>query len=197
MRIVELLKAKVSGAQLVLMEDFQVPLTPQGREALAQVIQKLNRDGMAFMIATRILDHVTSIADRIVVMQKGRNLRTVFPDEYQSDYLLGLMLGHKFEEHHDIPETEQSREVYSIRDISFGGALILDRLTANSGEILGLLDTRGESNRILLQILTGEAVAASGASGLMESPLECGTSVFKTGSVLSVPIHCNPVCFRI
>jgi len=62
----------VMAPPLLILDEPTVALDPVGRAGLLERMKKLNREGTAIMLVSHDMDEVAELADRVIVMDKGR-----------------------------------------------------------------------------------------------------------------------------
>ena len=67
-----LLEALVHRPKLVLLDEPTVGLDPTSRDALAHILSKCRQEGSAIVMASHDLNFLEQLADRILVIDKGR-----------------------------------------------------------------------------------------------------------------------------
>jgi simple sugar transport system ATP-binding protein len=90
---VELLKALAVGPKVLLLDEPTSVLTPQEAAQLADLIRRLNAEGIAVVLITHKLDSAMDLAHRITVLRRGRVAGHVRPSEVDVRILGELMVG--------------------------------------------------------------------------------------------------------
>ena len=67
-----LLEALVHQPKLLLLDEPTVGLDPTSRDALAHILSKCRQEGSAIVMASHDLNFLEQLADRILVIDKGR-----------------------------------------------------------------------------------------------------------------------------
>ncbi|KAB2868919.1 MAG: ATP-binding cassette domain-containing protein [Burkholderiaceae bacterium] len=81
---VEILKALVRGARVMILDEPTAVLTPQESASLFATLQQLVAGGMAIVFISHKLDEVLAVADRVIVLRAGRvvaQMRTAGADK--------------------------------------------------------------------------------------------------------------------
>ena len=86
--MVRLIKAYVKGAKLIIV-NASMEMLYMGREVkIIDVIRKLREDGIGILWLTQRMDIVPELANRIVVMRDGKNVRNIFKENYSETELM-------------------------------------------------------------------------------------------------------------
>ena len=81
-RRVELARAMVTDARLVLLDEVMTGLNEEEAEAMRAVVRRLHADhGTSFVIVEHVMGHILPLIERVIVMDKGRLLADGEPRE--------------------------------------------------------------------------------------------------------------------
>ena len=164
---VEIIKALVRGARILILDEPTSVLTPQEARGLFEVLRRMKLEGHAVIFISHKLDEVAEIADRVTVMRKGRGVATLPVAETDRRLLARMMVGRDVE----------FRLTKSARAPD-GEALIIENLVAKNdrglpalrgislsvrrGEIVGIAGVAGNGQRELVEVVTGLRPATGG-----------------------------------
>lgn len=94
-RLVEISRALVSGAKLLLLDEPAVGLFETERRNLCAVLKQLAGRGVGILLVEHVLDVVKAVSDRIIFMNHGEKLVECSPEELQSnERVREVYLGH-------------------------------------------------------------------------------------------------------
>lgn len=173
---VEILRALLRGAKVLILDEPTSVLTPQEAEALFRVMRELRAAGKSLIFISHKLEEVLSIADRCVVLRRGRAVGSLPTCEASKTRLAELMVGKNisFERKRQaVPlgevvlevqnlQARSSRNLPALRGVSF----MLRR-----GEILGIAGVAGNGQSELVEVLAGLRMAEAGSVKLLGQPL--------------------------
>ncbi len=77
----------VAEPEILIFDEATAMLDPHGREEVLQCLKKLHRMGKTVIMITHYVEEA-AVADRIILMRKGRILRTGTPEEILCDTAL-------------------------------------------------------------------------------------------------------------
>ncbi len=157
----EILRALYRKVEILILDEPTSFLTPQEIDSLFEVMRQLAVQGIGIIFLTPKLREALSIADRILVLHRGRAVGLVLPDQTTESELASLMIGRGM-----APFTNKERstetgfpvlEVEHVSVLGAGGRLVVNdlTLTVNSGEVIGIAGTPGNGQTELLQAITG------------------------------------------
>jgi branched-chain amino acid transport system ATP-binding protein len=84
-RIVEIARALVVPAKLLMLDEPAVGLTTLEIERLDQILKNLARDGISVLLVEHVLDLVMSVSDKVVVLNSGEKLAEGTPSQVKQD----------------------------------------------------------------------------------------------------------------
>jgi ABC-2 type transport system ATP-binding protein len=85
-RRLDLAASLVGRPPVLFLDEPTTGLDPQGRIALWEVIRRLVDDGTTVLLTTQYLEEADRLADRIVMMHRGRVISTGTADELKSAF---------------------------------------------------------------------------------------------------------------
>jgi ABC-2 type transport system ATP-binding protein len=73
--------ALVGRPQVAFLDEPTAGVDPQGRAAIREVVRRLRADGTTVVLATHDLDEAERLADRVVIVDRGRLIASGTPEE--------------------------------------------------------------------------------------------------------------------
>ena len=83
-RLMEIARALCTDPALLLLDEPAAGLRHKEKQALADVLRQLKREGLSILLVEHDMDFVMGLTDRIVVMEFGTRLLEGTPDEVQA-----------------------------------------------------------------------------------------------------------------
>jgi len=165
---VEILKALMREAQVLILDEPTAVLTPQETEGLFKVIRSLAASGRSVLFITHKLKEVLAVADRITVMRLGKVVGRTTPREADEAELAAMMVGRSVELIVSKTEARPGQPVLELKDVTVQddrGLTVVDHvsLTVHSGEIVALAGVQGNGQTELAEAVTGLRHVASGS----------------------------------
>lgn len=164
---VEILKALMRGADILILDEPTAVLTPQEVLDLFEVMQNLRALGKSIIFISHKLKEVTAISDKVTVIRRGRMIGSVATADTDVNELARMMVGRDVELVVDKTpakpgadmfyvenlRVEDDRHLTAVRDLS---------LTVRAGEIVGIAGVDGNGQNELAEAITGMRKATSG-----------------------------------
>ncbi len=94
-RLVEIARALVAGARLIMLDEPAVGLSPGERLRLAATLKSVAAGGVAILLVEHVQDLVMAVSDQVLVLNYGKRIALCAPDELRSHpEVLEAYLGH-------------------------------------------------------------------------------------------------------
>ncbi len=94
-RLVEISRALVAGARLIMLDEPAVGLSPNERTMLGQNLRQLAAEGIAILLVEHVQELVMAVSDRVMVLNYGKKIAECAPHEVrQNQAVLEAYLGH-------------------------------------------------------------------------------------------------------
>jgi general nucleoside transport system ATP-binding protein len=156
---VEIVKALMRGAKVLILDEPTAVLTPQETDDLMRVMGELRSGGTSIVFITHKLREVRAIADRITVIRRGKVVGEASPQS-SSDELASLMVGRPVKLTIDKAPAQPGEpvlELDSIKVIDDKAQVVVDgvSLQVRSGEVYALAGVQGNGQTELTEALVG------------------------------------------
>lgn len=150
---VEIIKALIYDAKVLILDEPTAVLTPQETDELLSIMRTLKSKGTSIIFITHKLREVQEVADKITIIRLGKVVNTVASNTSQEE-LASMMVGRQVDL---VPEK-----------IAFKpGKIILDIDKLSVSDAFG----RKIINSLSLQVRAGEILAIAGVQGNGQSEL--------------------------
>ncbi len=184
---VEVLKVLYRGARLLVLDEPTAVLTPDESIRLLDLAVGLARgttaagdgaraprgeasSGRAVIIVTHKLGEVARVADRIVVLRRGKKVLEAKRGELSPDAIADAMVG----DHVELPTRPESAPNAGERLLALENlridrpgaaapALVIDTLAVRAGEILGVAGVEGNGQSELVDVIAGLVRSRTGS----------------------------------
>jgi ribose transport system ATP-binding protein len=167
-QLVEIARALLSEARLVVLDEPTAALAPREADRLLALLGELKQRGLGVLFVSHRLDEVLRACDRVTVMRDGMTLGTWPVAELDRERLIERMVGRSIEEEYPAREVaiaahaqEVEPPLLEIRDL-YGGVVRGVSFSVHAGEILGLAGLAGAGRTELARLVFGADRPASG-----------------------------------
>ncbi|ADD28219.1 ABC transporter ATP-binding protein [Meiothermus ruber] len=173
---VEIVRALLRGAKVLILDEPTSVLTPQEAEALFRVMRELRAAGKSLIFISHKLEEVLSIADRCTVLRRGRVVGSLPREEASKPRLAELMVGRSVSFERKRQSASLGEVVLEVEDLKARSSRNLPALrgvsfTLRGGEILGLAGVAGNGQSELVEVLAGLRSIEAGSVRLLGQPL--------------------------
>ncbi len=162
----EIIKALVRGARVLILDEPTSTLTPQEAEGLFSALRSMADARMGVIFISHKLNEVRAITNKLMILRRGRVSATLDNDESVSRRRLAeLMCGREITPPAKPPST-RGGVLLEMGDIHTGGTsrgrLKGVSLQARAGEILGIAGVSGNGQLELAEVISGMLPPVSG-----------------------------------
>jgi general nucleoside transport system ATP-binding protein len=156
---VEIIKALLRDASILVLDEPTAVLTPGETEDLFQIMRQLRESGRSIIFISHKLREVQAIADNITVLRRGRVVAERPPTTSDAE-LAALMVGRAVQLRVSKQTAKPAGVVLDVRDLSVPaehGGLAVDSISfdVRGGEILGIAGVQGNGQTELCEALMG------------------------------------------
>ena len=169
---VEIIKLLYRHAEILIFDEPTAVLTPQEADELFDIMRSLKAQGKSIIFITHKLREVLAIADRIMVIRRGRVTGEALPAEADQEILAEMMVGREVNlvvEKADKVPGEVVLSVENLTAVDKALNVMVDEvsLTVREGEILGIAGVQGNGQTELCEVVTGMKKPTSGRITLL------------------------------
>ncbi len=165
---VEILKALVRGAKILIMDEPTAVLTSQETADLFVELRHLKEQGYTIVFISHKLNEIMEITDRLTITRNGRSMGVYNTRDVTKEDISRLMVGR------DVVLTVQKEKavpgnvVLRVRDLKYmndWGRKMLDGISfdVRRGEILGIAGVEGNGQKELVDMLFNFNVPNTGS----------------------------------
>lgn len=174
-QLVEIAKALVRDAQILVMDEPSAALTKKEVEQLYRLIDDLKLRGIGVVYVSHRLEEIERVADRAIVMRDGARVGELGREELDRSRIIEMMVGRKLE--NEFPkEVRTPGEVrLRARNLNRGQKVRNVSLEVKAGEILALTGLVGAGRTETVRLLFGADRADTGEVELDGRILELGS----------------------
>jgi len=164
---VEIIKALLNGADLLILDEPTSVLTPQEIKELFGILKDMKAQGHMVVIITHKLDEIMEICDRVTVLRKGEIVGNAHTANMDKRALARMMIGRDviFNVHREpLPRGERMLSVSGLNVVGDKGLLAVKDVSFDvfGSEIFGIAGVAGNGQREIAEAITGIRKISSG-----------------------------------
>ncbi len=157
---IEIVKVLFRDAKVVVFDEPTAVLTPQEIEDFFRIVETLTAAGRAVVFITHKLKEALRIADRIVVLRRGKTVGEADPKTATPADLAEMMVGRPVELTVHKSEADPGDTALRVTDLAVtdpDGRLLVNHvsLEVHAGEIVGIAGVQGNGQSELVETLVG------------------------------------------
>ena len=157
---VEILKALMNGADLLILDEPTSVLTPQEAEDLFRILRDMQQQGHLIILISHKLDEIIALCDSVVVLQKGQFVGRAATRDVDKRGLARMMIGRDVIFNIERESMPPGDEVLRVDHLLVNGDKGLPVVNGVSfaihrNEIFGIAGVSGNGQRELVEAITG------------------------------------------
>ena len=164
---VEIIKALIYDAKVLILDEPTAVLTPQETDELLSIMRTLKNKGTSIIFITHKLREVQEVADKITIIRLGKVVNTVASNTSQEE-LASMMVGRQVDLAPNKTEVKPGKIILDINKLSVSNSLgrkIIDSLSlqVRAGEILAIAGVQGNGQSELARAIVNLEDHVSGS----------------------------------
>lgn len=164
---VEILKMLYRDNNILIFDEPTAVLTPQEIEELMKIMKELANEGKSIIFITHKLNEIKQVADRCLILRKGKYIGTVEVANTSKEQMSEMMVGRKIDFTIHKKEVQPRENVLTVTNLSLekkGHKNVLNNINfhVRAGEIVCIAGIDGNGQSELVYTLTGLLAATNG-----------------------------------
>jgi general nucleoside transport system ATP-binding protein len=173
---IEIIKALLNGADLLILDEPTSVLTPVEIKELISILRQMKADGHMIIFISHKLDEIMDICDRVTVLQKGQIVGHADTADTDKKSLARMMVGRDVVFNIDKEKLSPGKKILSVQDIHVKGDKGLPAVKGISfdlfeNEIFGIAGVAGNGQRELAEAITGIRKIDAGSVRMNETDI--------------------------
>lgn len=156
---IEILKALLRGAQILILDEPTAVLTPQETGELFEQLKTIKKDGHTIIFISHKLKEIKAFCDRITVLRAGRSIGVCETANVTEQAISRMMVGRDVLLTIDKRPTKPGDTILAVKKLGCrnGNKDVLRNVSfqIRAGEILGVAGVEGNGQRELSEMITG------------------------------------------
>ncbi len=164
---VEIIKALINGADLLILDEPTSVLTPQESKALFRILRGMTRSGHLIILISHKLNDIIELCDRVTVLRKGRIVGNAATKDVDKKALARMMVGRDVLFSFSREKTLRQEKILKVDKLIVAGDKSHPAVKGVSfdifrSEIFGIAGVSGNGQRELVEAITGLRKIESG-----------------------------------
>lgn len=161
-QMVEICKALMVDAKVLIMDEPTAALTQSETEVLFEVIKSLRAKGVSIVYISHRMEEIFELCDRITVLRDGTYIDTRYIKDIDMDDIVQMMIGRTIGERFPKREVKIGKEVIRVENLTSGKLFKDVNFSVRAGEVLGVSGLMGAGRTEIMQAIFGNIPVESG-----------------------------------
>jgi ribose transport system ATP-binding protein len=162
-QIVEISRAIMMDASIIIMDEPTTSLTEQEIERVFEMMETLKKQNVGIVFISHKLNEVIEFCDRYSVLRNGELVAEGLVKDVDVDQLARAMVGHELVSESFQRKEIRGEEVLRVENLSCANDFKNISFAVHKGEILGVTGLLGDGRRELFQAIFGSGEIESGS----------------------------------
>ena len=161
-QMIEIAKALMWDAKVIIMDEPTAALTPKETETLFTVARKLRSRGVSIVYISHRLEEIFELCDRVSVLRDGTFIATKPIGETNMNDIVRMMIGRDIGERYPVRESKIGETVLEVKNLTKHGLFQDVSFSVKAGEVLGVAGLMGAGRTEIMHSVFGDIPADSG-----------------------------------
>lgn len=161
-QLVEIAKALLLDAELIIMDEPTAALTEKETELLFKVIREIRDNGVSFIYISHRMEEIFELCDAVTVLRDGKHVGSKKVNETSFDEIVSMMVGYDIDDRFPRIETEVGDVVLSVKGLTKKRKFEDVSFDVRSGEVLGFSGLMGAGRTDVMHGIFGSIHCDSG-----------------------------------
>lgn len=161
-QMVEICKALMVDAKVLIMDEPTAALTQSETEVLFDVIKSLRKKGVSIVYISHRMEEIFELCDRITILRDGTYIDTKFIKDIDMDDIVQMMIGRTIGERFPSRDVKVGEEVFRAEGLTSGKLFKNVSFSVKAGEVLGVSGLMGAGRTEIMQAIFGNIPMESG-----------------------------------
>ena len=154
-QMVEICKALMVDAKVIIMDEPTAALTESETEGLFKVIESLRKKGVSIVYISHRMEEIFQLCDRITILRDGSYIDTKEIKDITMDDVVQMMIGREIGERFPKRDAKIGEEVLKVEGLSSGKLFKDVSFSVRAGEVLGVAGLMGAGRTEIMQAIFG------------------------------------------
>ncbi|MBF8984254.1 sugar ABC transporter ATP-binding protein [Lutibacter sp. B2] len=162
-QLVEIAKALLLEAELIIMDEPTAALTDKEIELLFKVIRNLRDQGVSFIYISHKMEEIFELCDEITILRDGKYIGSKKIKETNFDEIVSMMVGYDMDERFPKIEITPGEVVLSVKGLTKKRKFEDINFDLRSGEVLGFSGLMGAGRTDVMHAIFGSVKYDTGS----------------------------------
>ena len=162
-QMVEICKALMVDAKVLIMDEPTAALTQSETEGLFKLIKSLRKKGVSIVYISHRMEEIFELCDRITILRDGTYVGTEKIKDINMDDIVRMMIGREIGERYPKRDgIEIGKEIIRVEGLTKGKTFKDVNFSVKAGEVLGVSGLMGAGRTEIMKAIFGNLSYDSG-----------------------------------
>ncbi len=161
-QMIEIAKALMVDAKVIIMDEPTAALTQKETEALFKVVRSLKEKGVSIVYISHRMEEIFELCDRITILRDGQYIGTRNIKDTDMTEVVKMMIGREIGERYPERNVKIGDVVFEVKDLNCPGIFSNINFEVRAGEVLGVAGLMGAGRTEIMQSIFGNMPNVSG-----------------------------------
>ncbi|MEE8886162.1 MAG: sugar ABC transporter ATP-binding protein [Eubacteriales bacterium] len=161
-QMVEIAKALMVDAKVIIMDEPTAALTEKETEVLFKVARSLRRNGVSIIYISHRMEEIFELCDRITVLRDGEYVGTKRIQDTDMNDVVRMMIGREIGERYPERHVKIGDVVLEVKNLSCQKIFSDVSFSVRAGEVLGVAGLMGAGRTEIMESIFGYMPGVSG-----------------------------------
>lgn len=154
-QMVEICKALMVDAKVIIMDEPTAALTERETESLFRVMRALQKKGVSIVYISHRMEEIFVLCDRITILRDGSYIGTENVNDIDMDGIVKMMIGREIGERYPKRDVKIGEEVLRVEGLTKEKVFHDVSFDVRAGEVLGVAGLMGAGRTEIMQAIFG------------------------------------------
>lgn len=161
-QMVEICKALMVDAKVLIMDEPTAALTESETKALFEVIESLRQKGVSIVYISHRMEEIFKLCDRITILRDGQYVGTRNISDTSMEEIVQMMIGREIGERFPKRNVKIGEEVLRVEGLTHQKLFRNVNFSVRAGEVLGVSGLMGAGRTEIMKAIFGDLPIVSG-----------------------------------
>lgn len=154
-QMVEICKALMVDAKVIIMDEPTAALTERETESLFRVMRALQKKGVSIVYISHRMEEIFVLCDRITILRDGSYIGTEHVNDIDMDGIVKMMIGREIGERYPKRDVKIGDEVLRVEGLTKDKVFHDVSFDVRAGEVLGVAGLMGAGRTEIMEAIFG------------------------------------------
>ena len=172
--MIEIAKALMVDAKVLIMDEPTAALTQSETEVLFKVVNSLRKKGVSIVYISHRMEEIFELCDRITILRDGTYIDTKRIADIDMNDIVKMMIGREIGERYPVRNSKIGDVAFEVKNLNCPGAFENVSFEVRAGEVLGVSGLMGAGRTEIMQAIFGNMPNVTGQNKNPQQAIQNG-----------------------